>query len=91
MAFVIDGAGPGVMLQSWGSVTFCQSASGKSVAAASGFAELPYWPVGSVAALAVLTSLNFQSPSKFVVRVPWLSTPRFGSGGGAASVCDFAA
>src|SRR4051812_44449217 len=76
------------MLQSCGSVTACQLESSKPGAAATGFDESPYVPVGSVAALLRLTSLNFQPPSKLVVRVPWLSTPGFGSGGGAASVCD---
>src|ERR1700754_972893 len=79
------------MLQSWGSVTDCQLESSKPGAAASGFDGSPYLPVVSVAASARVTSWNFQPSSKLVVRVPWLSTPRLGSAGGAASVCDLAA
>src|SRR6266480_4744678 len=72
-----DACGNCSMLQSCGSVTVRQEASGKSTAAASGFDELPYTPDGSVVS-AVLTSWNFHPWSKSSVRSPWLKTPSGG-------------
>src|SRR6266536_469964 len=77
VALPFDACGSCSMLQSCGSVTVRQEASGRSTAAASGFEELPYTPDGSVVS-AVLTSWNFHPWSKSSVRSPWLKTPSGG-------------